>query len=220
MMHELWHATELDSPDRVTCVIADDHPSIELLLASYLEQQGIAVVAQAGDGRRALAAIRDTKPQVALLDIRMPGLSGIEVARQLAREHSPTRVVFYTGYGSRALLFDALDAGAKGFVQKEAALDEVVRAIRVVAGGETYIDAVLAATLAAPAAAAGQPDLTPRERDVLRLLAEGLSNEAIGKTLYIAPDTVRAHLRKAMAKLAANTRTEAVAKALRRSLID
>lgn len=212
--------TKLDSPDEITCVIADDHPPIELLLAYYLEQHGIAVVAHAGDGRRALAAIRETRPQVALLDIRMPGLTGIEIARELAREQSSTGVVLYTGYGNRGLLVDALDVGARGFVQKEAALDEVVRAIRVVASGETYIDPVLAATLATPAAAASSQDLTPRERDVLRLLADGLSNEAIGKKLYIAPDTVRAHLRKAMTKLAASTRTEAVAKALRQSLID
>ena len=203
----------------VTCVIADDHPPIVQLLAQYLEQHGIEVVGRASDGRSALARIEESNPAVALLDVRMPGLSGIDVARTLARNGARTGTILYTGFGDQALLMDALDAGARGFVQKEASLDEVLRAIRIVAQGATYVDPVIGAFLATPEATRRLPDLTARERDVLRLLADGLSNEAIGKELFISPDTVRAHLRKAMSKLEADTRTQAVATALRQSLI-
>jgi DNA-binding NarL/FixJ family response regulator len=203
----------------VTCVVADDHPPITQLLAEYLAEHDVDVVGRALDGAAALEQITATEPAVALLDARMPELTGVDVARELTRTGAPTAVILYTGYGERSLLIDALDAGARGFVQKEAALEEVVRAVRVVAAGGTYVDPVLGAVFATPQAADRLPSLTARERDVLRLLADGLTNEAVGKRLFISPDTVRAHLRKAMAKLEADTRTEAVATALRQSLI-
>ena len=129
-----------------------------------------------------------------------------------------TPVLVYSGYGDRALLMEALDVGVRGFVLKEAPLDDLVRAVSAVAAGGTYVDPVLAGALAA---AVGQqaPQLTQRERDVLRLLADGLSNEEIGKQLFISAETVRTHLRKAMDKLGAETRTQAVALALRDRLI-
>jgi DNA-binding NarL/FixJ family response regulator len=114
---------------------------------------------------------------------------------------------------------DALDAGVRGFVLKDAPLQYLVRAVEVVAGGGTYVDPVLAGALALARLNKDLPELTQREREVLRLLAEGLSNEDIGKRLFISPETVRTHIRKAMGKLDADTRTEAVATALRQSLI-
>jgi DNA-binding NarL/FixJ family response regulator len=156
---------------------------------------------------------------VAILDLRMPGMSGIEVARQVARSAPDTAIILYTAFGDRALLTEALDAGARGFVLKEAPLAEVVRAVELVASGRTYVDPVLAGVLSSSAATERMTSLTQRERDVLRLLADGMSNEEIGKTLFISPETVRTHVRKAMAKLDADTRTQAVATALRQSLI-
>jgi DNA-binding NarL/FixJ family response regulator len=149
----------------------------------------------------------------------MPRLSGIEVARRLGRTAPDTAVILYTAFGDRALLTEALDAGARGFVLKEAPLAEVVRAIQLVSGGRTYVDPVLAGVLSSSVATGKMAALTQRERDVLRLLADGLSNEDIGKELFISPETVRTHVRKAMAKLDADTRTQAVATALRQSLI-
>jgi DNA-binding NarL/FixJ family response regulator len=128
-------------------------------------------------------------------------------------------VILYTAYGDRALLTEALDAGARGFVLKEAPLAELVRAVELVAEGRTYVDPVLAGVVTGGAATEKVLNLTQRERDVLRLLADGNSNEAIGKTLFISPETVRTHVRKAMTKLDADTRTQAVATALRMSLI-
>ena len=114
------------------------------------------------------------------------------------------------------MLLEALDAGAAGFLLKEAPLDDLLRAVRTVAAGKRYIDPVLAASAIGPSTA---PQLTARERDVLRLLADGLSNEEIGKQLFISAETVRGYIRKAMQKLGADTRTEAVALALRQRLI-
>lgn len=200
----------------VTCLVADDHPAVLEAVAEFLATGGIDVVARARDGEEALARIVERQPAVALVDVRMPRLDGLEVARRAKRAAPRTAVLLYTGYGDRAVLTEALDAGAGGFVLKEAPLDDLLRAVRTVAEGKTYVDPVLAASAIAPSTA---PRLTPREREVLRLLADGRSNEEIGKELFISPETVRGHVRKAMEKLGADTRTEAVALALRQGLI-
>ena len=202
-----------------TCLVADDHPAVVEAVADVLAASGIEIVGRARDGTHAVDLIEEHRPRVALLDLRMPGLSGIEVARRIGRSAPESAVILYTAFGDRALLTEAMDAGARGFVLKEAPLAEVVRAVELVAAGRTYVDPVLAGVLASSSATDNIPNLTPRERDVLRLLADGLSNEEIGKSLFISRETVRTHLRKAMAKLDADTRTEAVATALRQSLI-
>jgi DNA-binding NarL/FixJ family response regulator len=203
----------------ITCVVADDHPAVLEAVAEFLAEGGIEVVARARDGEEALERIESRKPQLALVDVRMPKLGGIELARRAKRSVPATAVVLYTGYGDRALLTEALDAGVSGFVLKEAPMDDLIRALRSVADGGTYVDPVLAGTLAASSVGSKLPQLTQRERDVLRLLADGLSNEEIGKRLFISAETVRTHVRKAMDKLDADTRTQAVARALRDHLI-
>lgn len=203
----------------ISCLVADDHPAVVEAVADVLEENGIEIAARARDGHEAAQRIEATQPRVALLDLRMPGLSGIEVARRVGRSSPETAVILYTAFGDRALLTEAMDAGARGFVLKEAPLAEVVRAVELVAAGRTYVDPVLAGVLSSSAATEKMSKLTQRERDVLRLLADGMSNEEIGKTLFISPETVRTHVRKAMAKLDADTRTQAVATALRQSLI-
>jgi len=204
----------------IRCVVADDHPAILDAVSRFLESEhGLELVGRAGDGESALRLIDEQKPEIALLDIRMPGIGGIDIASQLALTSSSTSVVLYTAYPERALLLAALDAGVRGFILKEAPLDELQRAIRIVAGGGSYIDAALASVLAGPAAKERMLTLTKRERDVLRLLAEGMRDEQAGRTLSISPLTVRTHVQHAMAKLKCDTRTQAVAVALRESLI-
>ncbi|HVS85043.1 MAG TPA: response regulator transcription factor [Gaiellaceae bacterium] len=203
----------------VTCLVADDHPAMLAAIGDILERSGVEVVARCADGQDALARIEELQPNVALVDVQMPRLSGIDVAARAAQSSPETAVVLYTAFGDRALLSEALDAGARGFVLKEAPLADLVRAVERVAGGETYVDPVLAGVLVSSQMAAKLPQLTQREREVLRLLADGLANEEIGKRLFISPETVRTHVRKAMAKLDADTRTHAVATALRQSLI-
>ena len=207
--------TGADPP--LTCVIADDHPAVLDSLSRVIEGHGIAVLACVRDGEDAIRAIDEYRPVVAVIDLRMPGLSGMEVARRVADR---TRVILYTGHGDRALVAEALDVGVNGFVLKEAPLGDIVRAIQTVGRGSVYVDPVLAGALAFGQASGSAKPLSQREREVLRLLADGLRNEEIGQRLHIARETARAHIRSAMRKLDAVTRTQAVATALRRSMIE
>jgi DNA-binding NarL/FixJ family response regulator len=205
---------------RITCVIADDHPPILDAIRRALETANIEVVGQALDGDEAARLIEEHRPSLAILDVRIGrGITGLEVARRIRRTAPETAAVLYTSHDDRAFLTEALDAGARGYILKGAPLDELVRAIRLVASGGVYVDGALASVLASPQTVDSLPDLTARERDVLRLLAEGMRNEEIGKELFISPETVKAHISKAMRKLDADTRTQAVAEALRRSII-
>jgi DNA-binding NarL/FixJ family response regulator len=201
-----------------TCVVADDHPPVLESVSRYLDTQGFRVVGRAAPGDDALALIESQRPGVAVLDLRMPGLPGASVIRRVARTTPQCSCLAYSGYGDAATLNEVLDAGARGYVLKEAPLEALVRALGTVAGGGTYVDPALADVLirAMPSRDLG---LTPRERDVLRLLADGHSNESIGRELFISPDTARTQLGTAMAKLGVSTRTQAVAAALRHELI-
>lgn len=202
------------------CVIADDHPAILEAVARYLaDVDDVEIVGRAQDGDQVLRLIEEHAPDVAVLDIRMPGVGGIDIARKLSAEGSQTAVILYTGHSERSLLLEALDAGARGFLVKEAPLDDLARAIRTICTGGTYVDPELAGLLAGPEATERLPTVTKREREILRLLADGMRNEQVAQKLSISPLTVRSHVKNAMQKLEADTRTEAVAKALRESLI-
>lgn len=203
----------------VTCVIADDHPPVLQFLSRYLSNNGITITASTRDGDEALRKIEETQPSVALLDARMPRCSGMDVLKHLTATGASTRVILYTGYGDDALLNEALDAGVGGVLDKEAPLEDLLRAIHIVAEGGTYLDPTAAAALIQQRRKAKEHALTQREREVLRLLSDGHTNERIGAELSISPQTVRTHLQKAMEKLGATTRVQAVAIALREGLI-
>ncbi|MBV8257273.1 MAG: response regulator transcription factor [Actinobacteria bacterium] len=202
-----------------TVVIAEDHPAVLVAVADLLAEHGMEVIGRARDGAEALALIERRLPTIALVDLRMPRLGGIELARKVPGVSPKTAVVFYTGYADGSLLAEALDAGARGFVLKDAPLGDLVRALEKVADGGAYVDPVLGSALVTARLDRGAGLLTEREREVLKLLADGLANDEIGRRLFIAPDTVRTHIRKAMEKLDADTRTQAVAEALRLHLI-
>jgi two-component system nitrate/nitrite response regulator NarL len=202
---------------QLTCVVADDHPAVLDSLSRVIEGHGITVVARVRDGEDAIQAIDEHRPVVAVIDLRMPGLSGMAVARRVADR---TGVILYTGHSDGALVAEALEAGVKGFVLKEAPLGDVARAIQTVGAGGVYVDPVLAGALATAETGGALKLLSQREREVLRLLADGLRNEEIGRRLHIAAETARAHIRNAMRKLGADTRTQAVAMALRQSMIE
>jgi DNA-binding NarL/FixJ family response regulator len=203
---------------RPTCVVADDHPPVLESVSRFLEAHGHRIVGRAGTGAEAVALVESQRPVVAVLDLRLPDVPGAAVIRRVARTTPQTCCVVYSGFGDAALLNEVLDAGARGYVLKDAPLDALVRALQTVAGGGMYIDPALADVLIR-AMPAQQLGLTPRERDVLRLLSDGHSNESIGRELFISPDTARTQLGTAMAKLGVSTRTQAVAKALRDELI-
>jgi two-component system cell cycle sensor histidine kinase/response regulator CckA len=217
-IHEVLVPSENVDAPRVTCVVADDHPAVLDSICQFLEARGFDV-SRAADGGDALRLIEAERPSIALLDVGMAPLGGIEVARQAVLASPETRSVLYTGHGDRGVLEQAMEAGARGFVLKEAPLAELERALTIVAGGGTYTDPHLAGAPATKQEVAGLVSLTPREREILGLVADGMTNDKVGAALDISPETVQSHVRNSMVKLEADTRTEAVATALRHSLI-
>lgn len=202
--------------EQTTVLLADDHPGILNAVSKYLERAGLQVVGCAKDGDEAVRLIEEKLPTVALLDIQMPGVSGIEVTRLVTRTAPATAVILFSGYGDRAQVVEALDAGARGFLMKNCALAEVLRAVQVVSRGGTYVDAMLSDTSDVPDVA---PTITQRDRDVLRLLARGEGYDDIGAALFISSAAARKLMGRIKTKLGASTPTEAVAIALRHSLI-
>jgi DNA-binding NarL/FixJ family response regulator len=200
------------------CLLADDHPALLIAVSELLTRNGYEVVGPASDGPRAVAALEAERPEVALVDYRMPRLSGAELIARLAAASPETALVVYTAEGDETVVVDALGAGARAVVLKEAPLPDLIRALEAALAGRTYVDPALASS--ALTGNASGPVLRPRELDVLRLLAEGLSHEAIGERLEITAETVRSHVRKASTRLGATTRTQAVASALRLGLIE
>ena len=198
--------------DAITCLVADDHPAVVDSLERVLGAAGIDIVATARSGREALAALDTVKPRVALLDVRLGDYDGIELAREILKLSPETAIVLYTASGNRSVLQDALDAGVTGLVLKDAPLGDIIRAITSAASGSLYVDPALAGV-------AGRIQLTEREREILRLLADGNSNEEVAERLFLSPETVRAHVVKASRKLGAKNRTHAVVEAMRLSLI-
>ncbi len=199
-----------------TCLVADDHPSVLRTVTELLRKWGWTIVASTNDGMEAQRKIEQFKPAVALLDLNLPGQPGLDIARQVARTTPDTAIIIYSGSNDPATVREALDAGVRAFVVKEAPLEGLNRALETVAAGGTYVDPVVSGLLLRDSDA---PELTDRERQVLRLLADGCSYEEVGQQLFISPETVRTHVAKTLRKLGVRTRTQAVAAALRAGLI-
>ena len=198
---------------RATVLVADDHPALLAAVSSYLEAHDFEIVAVARDGELACALAAEHQADAALVDWRMPRRFGRDLVAGIAAAAPDTRIVVYTADADQLLAGDAFDAGAAGVLLKEAPLADVVRAIDAALGGRTYLDPALRRQ------SSRSMQLTERELDVLRLLADGLRHEEIGKRLGIGSETVRTHVRKASNRLGAATRTQAVATALRQGLI-
>jgi NarL family two-component system response regulator LiaR len=198
------------------CLVADDHPALVQAIVDYLRGARIDVVGTAADGEHAVTLASELRPDVALVDFRMPRLAGPELLERLQEASPETRLVVYTADADETVVRSSLGAGATAIVLKEAPLADLLRALGTVVEGSTYVDPALAAL---GIGESGTLTLTDREEAVLALLAEGLSHDEIGTRLSISGETVRTHVRKACDRLGASTRTEAVAKALRLGLI-
>jgi DNA-binding NarL/FixJ family response regulator len=200
-------------------VVADDHPAIVDAVSALLDGTGeIDVVAHAVDGAEAIARIRELCPDVAVVDAEMPGLSGAEIVRQLAGDGEMScGIVVYSELADCAVAREVFEAGARGFVLKHAPLDEVTRAVRTVGAGGTFVDAQIGAGLLERKAT--ERVLTQRELEVLQLLADGFRNDEVAERLSLSSLTVTTHVKHAMEKLNAGSRTAAVAAALRQALI-
>ena len=210
--------------DRVRVVVGDDHPMFREGVVRALQSSGsIDVVAEADDGTMALAAIREHHPQVALLDFRMPGMDGAEVAAAVQRDQLPTRVLLISAHDESAIVYKALQEGAAGFLPKESTRSELVAAVLDCAKGRDVIAPGLAAGLAGEIRRRAEPEgpvLSPREREVLVLIAGGSSIPAMAKELFLAPSTVKTHVQRLYEKLGVSDRAAAVAEAMRRKLLD
>ncbi len=180
----------------------------------------ITVIGESGSGVGAIEMAGKRRPDVIVMDVRMEGMNGFEATRKIMAAYPDMAVILYTAHGDRGLLAEGLDCGARGYVLKDAPPDDIVRAVKRVADGGAYVDPTLASELVNPRATEKLPALSGREREILGLLADGNSNPEIAAKLFISPETVRTHVRNAMAKLEADTRTQAVALALRYALID
>jgi len=208
--------------DVITLVIADDHAVVRKGLRMLMEaEDGLHVVAEAGDVPDAVRMAKAHRPRVIVLDLNMPGGSSLEAIPEILAGTPQTAVVVLTMQDDPAFAREALQAGASGFVLKEAADDELLEAIRLAADGDTYLNPRLGARLAAqPAAPSGPPDdLTEREVEVLRLIALGHTNTEIGKQLYLSTRTVETHRAHIQQKLRRTTRAELVRYALEHGLV-
>jgi len=206
-------------PDEITAMIVDDHEVVrEGLRLSLSRAPHIRVVGEAADGASAVEMAERRKPDVIIMDVRMPGMDGLEATKILTERVPDSAVLIFTAYSERSLLSRGLESGAKGYILKEAPHQTLVRAIEKVAQGDGYVDPALM-----PAFLAGKDQtdmLTTREREILQLLADGMSNADVAGRLFISQETVKSHVRHILTKLEADTRTHAVAIALREAIID
>jgi DNA-binding NarL/FixJ family response regulator len=213
-----------------TLLIADDQALVRVGLRKIFDGEAeLTVVGEAGDGEDAVAAARRLRPEVVLMDIRMPVLDGIEATRRIVGSQPATRVLILTTFGLDSYVFDALRAGASGFMLKDAPPEEIIAAVRIVASGEALLAPAITRTVieefarqrptAESAAPAAVEELTPREREVLDLLARGLSNPEICERLVISEATAKTHVARILQKLSLRDRVQAVIYAYESGLV-
>jgi len=216
----------------IRLVLADDHAVVRSGTRELLEQQpDLAIVGEAADGEEAVRLAGQLRPDVVIMDVRMPRMSGVEATRTIKKEYPNVKILVLTAHDDDEYVFALLQAGANGYLLKTAEIEELVRAIRMVAAGQSALAPEVTGKVVAQFAS-GKPlpdappepvenfdGLTERELDILRLVGKGLSNKQIGKELYISDRTVQAHLSNIFSKLSAGSRTEAVMYAVRKGWI-
>ena len=205
--------------DEITCLIVDDHEVVrEGLRLALSRSPRIRVIGEASDGKSAVTLTERRRPDVVIMDLRMPDMDGLEATEMILSKTPDIAVLIFTAYGERSLMQRGLESGARGYILKETPHETLIRAVEKVAGGDTFVDPALMAEFIA---GKGQMEvLTPREREILQLLADGMSNVDVAAKLFISQETVKSHVRHILAKLEADTRTQAVAIALREAMID
>lgn len=202
----------------VTVLVVDDHFVVRSgLAASFGLEPDLCVVAEAESGEQAVELYRRYKPSVILMDLQLSGINGVEATEQLRREFPEANVLLFSTYDRDEHIYQALRAGAKGYLLKTAPRAELLAAVRTVAAGKSYLPAALSQRVAERLS---QPDLSARELEILGLIRRGRSNKEIGAALFIAEDTVKRHVSNLLQKLRVDDRAQAVAEAIRRGLID
>jgi DNA-binding NarL/FixJ family response regulator len=223
-------ATETRSaglPDGPRVLLADDHDLFRRGLRTLLEEQGVQIVGEATDGSEAVMRVREHAPDVVLMDINMPVMSGVEATREIARIAPLTRVVVLTISDIDGDVIDAVLAGANGYLLKDASIDELLRGIEAAAVGDSLMSPQVAAKVLQRVRAAGpgpternvRAELSERELDVLRLIASGQDNAAIARELHISPKTVKNHISNILMKLGIENRIQAAVYAVRSGIV-
>ncbi len=208
----------------VRVLVADDHPVYrEGVARAISERSGLELVGVAADGREAMSGIRDLVPDVAVLDVRMPGLSGIDIVAEIARERIPTRVLLLSAQSDEQLIFDGVSVGASGYLLKDSDRSDICAAVEAIAAGRAVLAPEAQTALAQGVRLRGAsqgPAISEREREVLALTADGLSAPQIGARLHLSPATVKSHLQNVYEKLGVSDRAAAVATAIRLGLLE
>jgi two-component system NarL family response regulator len=198
-------------------LVADDHPVVRRALVDVINKQpDMRVICESGDGRDAVTKAAAEQPDVCLLDLRMPEMDGIQVMKAIQERVPNTRLVIFSSYNTEEDVYRAIEAGAQGYVLKEAPVEDIIASVRAVAGGGIWISLNVGAKLAKRVS---DQDLTPREREVLRVLATGKSNKQIGATFNISEATVKVHVTHILEKLHVSSRSEAITGAAKRGLV-
>jgi two-component system NarL family response regulator len=203
------------NPIRV--LLVDDHPAFRKGMAALIESEpGLEVIAETGDGSEALGLFRQKRPDVVLMDLRLPGLGGVEATMAIRKEFPDARIIVLTTFDTDEDIYRAVQSGAKSYLLKDTPEDELAATIRAVYAGESALPEKVAKRLAERQQRA---DLSPRETDVLQLLTKGRSNKEIAASLFVSEDTVKAHLKTLFAKLKVQDRTEAAITAIRHGIV-
>jgi len=199
-------------------MVVDDHPIVRHGLVSLIgDKPGITVVAEASDGEQAIQLLREHRPDVTLMDLNLPKCSGVQVIEKIGKELPDSRFIVLTTFDGDEMIFQAFQAGASAYILKSMVCGDIVDTIRDVHGGQRHVPPEIARKLAERLS---QPSLTPRELDVLRLLAAGDENKEIAAALGISPGTVKTHVISIFEKLGVNDRKAAAALALKRGLVN
>ena len=204
-------------PKKISLLLAEDHIVMRMGLVTVINNEpDMFVVAEVENGVDAILAYRQEHPDLVLMDLRMPQQGGIETIRLLREEFKDARVLVYSNFSSGEEIYASFKAGASGYVVKDMPLEQLLKAIRMVYQGEHFIPPEISARIGFRVAS----NLTPREMDVLTLVAKGMSNKEIGATLHLVEGTVKVHLTNILAKLGVSDRTQAVLSAVKRGIIE
>jgi DNA-binding NarL/FixJ family response regulator len=218
--------TEVDPREQIRVVIVDDHRMVREGLKAMLSETHVEVVGEAENLDQALVQIAEQAPEAVLLDVRLQGQSGIEACRVITERHPESAVVFLTVYEDEQYVFEALRAGARGYMLKRATADDIERVLQSVREGMTVVDPALTGQIALRASRlspghgwpGSEMGITQRESEVLRAIVDGLNNRAVAEKLFISEDTVKTHVRSIFRKLSVTDRSQAVAFALREGI--
>src|SRR5947209_157412 len=207
---------------RTRCLIVDDHSVVRQGLDILFGDFGdVELVGQAANGEEALEAIERLQPEVVLMDVRLPGIDGVSAVKRIHQTAPNVKFVIFSAYGDKRLLSDAIAAGARGYVMKGSPPEDLLRAIRTVAEGKAFVDPSLSpALLMADGGGSAEQPLSEREREILQLLAEGFHTEEVARRIGLSVETVKSDTKRVISKLQADTRTHAVAIALRQAIIE